>query len=295
MGDNYGSFGEGRGVTGRENWENRQERSRMETLESMDEKSTIRSYICAGLVIMAIGGGCCYVLWGHVSSQLQGMSRHSSLPFLPAEKSHGAAMPPTSSLSAQRRLLIKHLLQDPAVIEAQALTWDQIDDWARAHPAEPVHNGMILILVKEATHYKSLVVKKVEQKLSEIQSCDAAHVCKENQIAANVRAQACPAHAPCPEETLSEIARLAHWSATIAVDGAFRGLRQEVEKQKRPPRTADISRGVVANTLATPQMNGRPPSAYGQAATVGMGYEPAGYVPSNVGTAFAGTAAGHRR
>eukprot|EP00282_Hemiselmis_andersenii_P013450 CAMPEP_0114169916 /NCGR_PEP_ID=MMETSP0043_2-20121206/33842_1 /TAXON_ID=464988 /ORGANISM="Hemiselmis andersenii, Strain CCMP644" /LENGTH=47 /DNA_ID= /DNA_START= /DNA_END= /DNA_ORIENTATION= len=44
----YGSMPEQAGVTGRADWEARQERRKMETLETADEAKTIRKYLAFG-------------------------------------------------------------------------------------------------------------------------------------------------------------------------------------------------------------------------------------------------------
>jgi len=168
-------------------------------------------------------------------------------------------------------------------MEAQTCLWDQIETWAKAHPTKPVHEGMVLVLKGGGDTYKDVVVKKVEGKLTETQTCDKHSVCKMNPIAAGVRAQACPGNAPCPASTVAEIHRSARAAAIAAVDEAFNQLLQQITKpppprhQRSPSARGQPPVGGFAGGVPAP-LFGAPPATYGQAAAVGMGYQPAGYV-----------------
>ena len=50
---------------------------------------------------------------------------------------------------------------DPSIMEAQSLLWKQVEDWARAHPKEKVHDGMVLILQRDSPKYAKIVSAQV--------------------------------------------------------------------------------------------------------------------------------------
>mmetsp|Transcript_89364 Transcript_89364/g.239032 ORF Transcript_89364/g.239032 Transcript_89364/m.239032 type:complete len:91 (+) Transcript_89364:2-274(+) len=72
----YGSIGQRDGYIGKEAWQARQERSRMELVEADDTKKTIRQYIVVGVVIAIVVVAVCYFLMSRVVSQLTVGMRH---------------------------------------------------------------------------------------------------------------------------------------------------------------------------------------------------------------------------
>jgi hypothetical protein len=160
-----------------------------------------------------------YTLWGRVSAQMQSIAGEKA--HIKAGSNARAGEGGGGGESSGRRVLIKHLLQKPAIEQAQTHTWGQIETWAKHHPTKPVHDGMVKILEGDPSRYKSLVTDKVVSDLVDVQKCDASNVCGANPIAAFIRSRACPSDRPCPSDVASEIERLARWAAKIAVDGAF--------------------------------------------------------------------------
>jgi len=244
----------------------------MEVLEAADEKQTICKYLACGLVILIAVGASCYYLWMRVAMHCGDACNNLSMPW-------GVLTHPKEKKSqdvdlANRRILIKHLMEGPALMEAQSLTWKEIDGWAKQHPTKPVHIGMVLVLENEAEKYKKIVSKMVYHKLVDLKTCDSNHVCSENSIAGDIRARACPKDVPCPPSVLSEIDRQAREVGSVAVDGAFKGLRDVIEQKK----------GMAANNVAANmnkvQSSLIKSSTYENAASTGMGYEPAGYIPN---------------
>jgi hypothetical protein len=152
-----------------------------------DERKTIRRYLVIGLIIMAIVGLACYDLWMRVEGQFysHGLSA-SGMPKVgkasggggilgamfppPSKRGPSSAGPagggtsermPVSAQTSQRHLLLKHLMLDPSIMEAQSLLWKQIELWARLHPATAVHNGMVLVLHTDAQKYDALINAQV--------------------------------------------------------------------------------------------------------------------------------------
>ena len=159
-----------------------------------------------------------YTLWGRVSAQMQSIA---------GEKAHIKAGSDVRAGEggggeSGRRVLIKHLLQKPAIEQAQTHTWGQIETWAKHHPTKPVHQGMVKILETDPSRYKEVVTDKVVADLTDVQKCDSSNVCGANPISTFIRSRACPSDRPCPSGVQTEIKRLAKWAAKIAVDGAFR-------------------------------------------------------------------------
>lgn len=93
----------------------------METLETADEKGTIRNYVMGGLFITVLVTLALYTLWGRVEAQIDGIEKEAQGPHhvkSGGESASGAGGQPQAS-SSHRRLLIKHLLQEPAIDQAQ--------------------------------------------------------------------------------------------------------------------------------------------------------------------------------
>ncbi|EKX39249.1 hypothetical protein GUITHDRAFT_114685 [Guillardia theta CCMP2712] len=255
-----------------ENWAVREERSRMEVLEAADEKKTICKYLSCGLIILVVVGASCYYLWMRVAMHCGEACNNLSGPW-------GVLNQPKEKKSqdvdlANRRVLIKHLMEGPALMEAQSLTWKEIDGWAKKHPTKPVHIGMVLVLENESEKYKKLISNMVYHKLVDLKICDENHVCSENSIAGNIRARACPRDIPCSPSIVTEIDRQARQLASVAVDGAFKGLRDVIEQKK------GMAASSVAANMNKVQSSLIKSSTYENAASTGMGYQPAGYIPT---------------
>jgi hypothetical protein len=324
----YGSF-PGHATTGRENQAIRAERGRMEVLEMADERKTIRKYLVIGVVIMSVVGLACYDLWMRVEHQFysngltvtglpkmgkgvpgagggilgtlfplpakRGPSMHSDRA---DDETKGGPRMPESAATSQRRLLIRHLMLDPSIMEAQSLLWKQIEDWARAHPREPVHDGMVLILDHDELKYHKLLIQQVYNKLVDAETCDAAHKCTANPIAAVVRSQVCPLQtsAPCPHAIEEEIEASGRWVASKAVDSAFVTLRESVFDKKPLEEAALNGQGQILRPHPNPRALTThvlphagegvvtQPAAFEKAAESGMGYQPAGALSLNTHT-----------
>lgn len=136
---------------------------------------------------------------------------------------------------AHHRLHLKTVMATPAIHWAQNFLIEQVAHWARSHPTEPGHEGMIHILQKNPEKYKPIVLSKVAEQLSNVQTCDANHVCSSNPTAIDIRAKVCPGGAPCSAEVIARIKQTAQWAAKIATDGAFHGLLQQMEHPAPAP------------------------------------------------------------
>lgn len=187
-----------------------------------------------GSVLAVLASLALYTLWGRVSAQMAHIAGERAHIAGNADSARSGA----GGGQAQRRLLIKHLLQKPAIEQAQTHTWGQIETWAKHHPTKPVHDGMVSILETNPSHYKALVTRKVVEDLTAVQKCDSSNVCGSNPIAAFIRSRACPSDRPCPADVTVEIDRFAKWAAKIAVDGAFqvgRWPNKTVEPRPKSP------------------------------------------------------------
>eukprot|EP00802_Teleaulax_amphioxeia_P023377 Tamp_23947.p1 GENE.Tamp_23947~~Tamp_23947.p1 ORF type:complete len:325 (+),score=30.79 Tamp_23947:95-976(+) len=284
----------------------------MEVLEMADERKTIRRYLVIGIIIMFIVGLACYDLWMRVERQFysQGL-RTNGLPKsdrgaagvaagggggilgtmfrthvhvtppvsrgpAPDIAVTGSSRMPSSAEHSQLRLAAKHLMIDPAIMEAQSLLWKQVEDWARAHSKEAVKEGMTLILETEAAKYKKIVTSLVLDKL----------VSTSNSVAAHINEQLCP-RTKCSRAVEDVIKDTARWVSTNAVDSAFKDLRASVFDHRAMEQSGLDRQGRLTNpghVGARPAAHTGPhdvvvqPAAFEKAAESGMGYQPAGFV-----------------